>query len=161
MDEIIFESSGSIEHFTDIEYLNNSDNLHDNGSDPIYELETVRQLEVVEEEPEEDLEEDPEEKLEEEAEEQLEEEQEELKEENKEEGNNNDIFQVSNVQTDLYISDDLERLSDNQIVVVSENIINKPLNEYTVSESLQLYIFISIFVAGFIVLVRRAVLKWS
>lgn len=153
MDEILlFENSGSMEYFPDPETI--KEDITD-GS----EEETPSGID--EEDPEEQLEEDPEEKLEEEVEEQLEEEQEELKEENKEEGEKNDIFQVSNVQTDFYLSDDLERISDNQIVVVSENIINKPLNEYTVSESLQLYIFISLFVAGFVILVRRAVLKWS
>lgn len=157
MDEILlFESSGSMEYFPDpdtvVEDITNElpeEVSADSEEDPVDKLEEDSE-EKFEEVPEEKLEEGPEEKLEEEPEEQL-----------KEEGKKNDVFQVSNVQTDIYPSDDLERLSDNQIVVVSENIINKPLNEYTVSESLQLYIFISIFVAGFIVLVRRAVIKWS
>lgn len=153
MDEILlFESSGSMEYFPDPERIE---------EDITEESQVTAPADNVEEDPEEKLEEDPEEKLEEDPEEKVEEDPEEVKESYTEEGKKNDVLQVSNVQTDLYTSDDLERISDNQIVAVSENIINKPLNEYTVSESLQLYIFISIFVAGFIVLVRRAVIKWS
>ena len=153
MDEILlFENSGSMEYFPDPETI-----TEDTTEESIKEAPAGN----VEEDPEEQLEEDPEEQLEEDPEEQLEEDPEEVKEEYKEEGSKNDVLQVSNVQTYIYPSDDLERISDNQIVAVSENIINKPINEYTVSESLQLYIFLTIFVAGFIVLVRRAVIKWS
>lgn len=150
MDEILlFESSGSMEYFLDSETV---------VEDITEESQQTIPAEQVEEDPEETLEEDPEGKSEEDPDEKLEEDPEEKL---NEEGKKNDVFQISNVQTDIYPSYDLERISDNQIVAVNENIINKPLNEYTVSESLQLYIFISIFVAGFIVLVRRAVIKWS
>lgn len=152
MNEIIFESSGNIEYFTDPEML------QDDTEEKIEEQFEEDPEEQLEEDPEE---EDPKEQLEDDPEEQLEKDPEEVKEENTEEGNKNDVLQVSDVQTDIYTSDDPEHVSDNQIVIVSENIISKPLNDYSVSESLQLYIFISLFVAGFIVLVRRAVLKWS
>ena len=155
MDEIIlFESTGSIEYFPDPE------TIEENTSDEIENEEQLEQYteEQVEEDTEEQLEEEAEEQLEEDLEENAEEEKEEIKEERKE----NDVIQVPVVQNDIYIGDDTEYVSDTKIISVSDNnIITKPLNDYSVSESLQLYIFISLFVAGFIVLVRRAVLKWS
>lgn len=57
----------------------------------------------------------------------------------------NDIINVYNYQTES----------------LSRNIIDTPLNEYSIEESLLLYIFLALFVSGFVILVRSSVLKWS
>lgn len=153
MDEIIlFENTGSIEYFPD------PDTIEEDPEEQLIEDPNEQLIE----DPEEQLIEVPEEQLIEDSAENVEEEQKEIEEYKEKEGEENDIMQVPVVQNDIYTGDDTEHVSDYQIVAVSENnIITKPLNDYSVSESLQLYIFISLFVAGFIVLVRRAVLKWS
>ena len=45
--------------------------------------------------------------------------------------------------------------------VVSSNIINKPINDYDVSESLLLMIWLSLAVAGIVVMIKRSIFKWT
>ena len=52
-------------------------------------------------------------------------------------------------------------VSDNQITSVSDNIISKPLNEYTVSESLLSLLVVSVFVAGLAYVIKRSVFRWN
>ena len=52
-------------------------------------------------------------------------------------------------------------VSDNQAVVVSDNIIEKPINDYTTIESYSFLIFISIFIVGVVYLIRKGIPKWK
>ena len=52
-------------------------------------------------------------------------------------------------------------VSDNSIISVSENIINKPLNDYTVSESLLAFVVVAVFVAGLAYVIKRSVFRWN
>lgn len=52
-------------------------------------------------------------------------------------------------------------VSDNGIISLSENIINKPLNEYTVSESLLAFVVVAVFVAGLAYVIKRSVFRWN
>lgn len=51
-------------------------------------------------------------------------------------------------------------VSDNSVELVSSNIITKPINEYTVSESLLLVEVIAIFAVILFLIIRKAVFKW-
>lgn len=63
-------------------------------------------------------------------------------------------FDFSSGVSDQYVS-------DNSVVniSVSDNIIYKPINEYSVSESLNLLLLLSVFVVCFVHLINRSVLK--
>lgn len=63
-------------------------------------------------------------------------------------------FDFSSGVSDQYVS-------DNSFVniSVSDNIIYKPINEYSVSESLNLLLLLSVFVVCFVHLINRSVLK--
>ena len=82
---------------------------------------------------------------------------------------NEKIGELENVDRDsepvqVVISPDFLRSNnvfDNQIVSVSENIINKPLNEYTVSESLLAFVVVAVFVAGLAYVIKRSVFRWN
>lgn len=52
-------------------------------------------------------------------------------------------------------------VSDNQVISVSDNIISKPLNDYTVSESLLAFLVVSVFVAGLAYVIKRSVFRWN
>ena len=55
-------------------------------------------------------------------------------------------------------------VSDDQIehITVSEdNIMNKHINDYTVTESLLLFIVLGILFCGFVAIVRKAVYRWK
>lgn len=52
-------------------------------------------------------------------------------------------------------------VSDNNIFSVSENIIDKPLNDYTVTESLLAFVVVGLFVAGLAYVIKRSVFRWS
>lgn len=52
-------------------------------------------------------------------------------------------------------------VSDNNIVSVSENIIDKPLNDYTVTESLLAFVVVGLFVAGLAYVIKRSVFRWN
>lgn len=52
-------------------------------------------------------------------------------------------------------------VSDNSIISVSENIINKPLNDYTVTESLLAFVVVAVFVAGLAYVIKRSVFRWN
>ena len=52
-------------------------------------------------------------------------------------------------------------VSDNSIISVSENIIDKPLNDYTVSESLLAFVVVAVFVAGLAYVIKRSVFRWN
>ena len=59
-------------------------------------------------------------------------------------------------------SDDSELLVNNEIISVSEdNIITKPLTDYTVSESLIALVVIGLFVAGMVYMIKRSLFKWN
>lgn len=52
-------------------------------------------------------------------------------------------------------------VSDNNIVSVSQNIIDKPLNNYTVTESLLAFVVVGLFVAGLAYVIKRSVFRWN
>lgn len=54
-----------------------------------------------------------------------------------------------------------EYVSDNSIISVSSNIIDTPLNEYTISESILTLIFVGLFVAGMALVIKRSLFKWK
>lgn len=155
--EIVFESTGSIEYFEEEELIeqepvqNDQEHIYapgqadttrsDSNSDEIIE-------EIIEEEVVEEVEE------EEKVEEVIEEEKEEKEDETNERFDVGDIVIPSG---DAYVYDGFEPYSS----ISYNNIIDTPLNEYNVSESLQLLIFLGMFIGGFILLIRRAVMKWS
>lgn len=56
-------------------------------------------------------------------------------------------------------SDDSVLLRSTQ--TVSSDIISKPLNEYDVSESLLLMIWLSLAVAGIVIMIKRSIFKWT
>ena len=64
-------------------------------------------------------------------------------------------------RTDSILGNDNNNVFDNQIVSVSENIVNKPINEYSVEESYLFLIFISLFIAGLVYIIRKGIPKWK
>lgn len=52
-------------------------------------------------------------------------------------------------------------VSSNEIISLSENIINKPLNNYTVTESLLALVVVAVFVAGLAYVIKRSVFRWN
>lgn len=59
-------------------------------------------------------------------------------------------------------SDDSELRSDSEIITLSEdNIITKPLTDYTVSESLIALVVVGLFVAGMVYMIKRSLFKWN
>lgn len=54
-----------------------------------------------------------------------------------------------------------EYVSDNSIISVSSNIIDTPLNEYSISESILTLIFVGLFVAGMALVIKRSLFKWK
>ena len=70
----------------------------------------------------------------------------------------NKIVNIENVSNNEIVED--TESQEEEIETLSYNIINKPINEYNVSESLILFsVVIGLFVL-FILLVRRTVFKW-
>ena len=154
--EIVFESTGSIEYFEEEELIEqetvqiDQEHLSVLGqADPTRSDSNSGQIieEVLEEE-------EVEEEVEEVDEEVIEEEKEEKQDESEEQVDVGDIVIPSG---NAYVYDGFEPYSS----ISYNNIIDTPLNEYNVSESLQLLIFLGMFIGGFILLIRRAVLKWS
>lgn len=156
MNEIIFESSGNIEHFTDMEYLQEDSLLQD---DTGVQENSVNDQEEKIEDHEEDHEEDHKEDQEEEQEE---------KEEKEEEKEDEDIeIQYVYIKSDpVSISDDSGNNNNGEVVsIVSANdvqyLIDTPLNEYKLSDSLLLIIIMLILGYGLISLIKRSIFKWS
>lgn len=59
-------------------------------------------------------------------------------------------------------SSDSELRSDGEIITLSDdNIITKPLTDYTVSESLIAFVVVGLFVAGMVYMIKRSLLKWN
>lgn len=52
-------------------------------------------------------------------------------------------------------------VSDNVISVSSNEIMTKAIQDYTVSESLSLMIFLSLFCAGLVFIIRKGIYKWT
>ena len=154
--EIVFESTGNIEYFKDEELIEqepvqiDQEHLSVPGqADPTRSESNSEQIteEIIEEE-------EVEEEVVEVVEEVIEEEKEENEDESKERV---DVGGIIIPSGNDYVYDGFEPYSS----ISYNNIIDTPLNEYNVSESLQLLIFLGMFIGGFILLIRRAVLKWS
>ena len=151
--EIVFESTGNIEYFEEEELIEqepvqiDQEHLYAPGqADPTRSDSNSEEIIEEKEEEKEEIEEVKEEIEEEEV----------LKDgESKQQSDVVDV--LIPFGNDIYVYDGFEPVNS----VSYNNIIDTPLNEYNVSESLQLLIFLSIFIGGFIFLVRRAVLKWS
>lgn len=156
MNEIIFESNGNIEHFTD------TDNLQEF---PVIQEDTLKEEEFVN---------DQEEKIEDQEEEDQEEDQEEDKEEKEEKEEKEDVkededneVQYVYIKSDpVSISDDSGNSNNGEVVsLVSANdvqyLIDTPLNEYKLSDSLLLIIIMLILGYGLISLIKRSIFKWS
>lgn len=52
-------------------------------------------------------------------------------------------------------------VSDNVVSVSSNEIMTKAIQDYTVSESLSLMIFLSLFCAGLVFIIRKGLYKWT
>ena len=160
--EIVFESTGNIEAYEEEELIEqepvqiDQEHLSVPGqADPTRSYSNSEHIieEVIEEEEVEKVEENEEEVIEEKEEEVIEE-----KEEKEDETRERvDVGNIVIPSGNDYVYDGFEPYSS----ISYNNIIDTPLNEYNVSESLQLLIFLSMFIGGFILLIRRAVLKWS
>ena len=74
---------------------------------------------------------------------------------------NDDRVSESAEVVDSSDSNDIEYVSDNQVIVVSDNIIDKPLNDYTTQESLLLFIVIGVIVAGMAYVINRSLFSWK
>ena len=141
-DEIILEEGGSVEYY---EYSENEDNIRtDQGLDK-ENSQTIEDNKVPEKE---------------DSEEQILNVLNEI---------NEKIGVLENVDRDpepvqvVVSSDNLRsnNVSDYSIISVSENIINKPLNDYTVSESLLAFVVVAVFVAGLAYVIKRSVFRWN
>lgn len=152
MNEIIFESNGNIEHFTDPEYLQEDPFIQE---DPVIQEDPKNVEKDIKEEFEDDQEEDQEEDQE------KKEEKEEVKEDE-----DNEIQYVYIKSDPVYISDDPGYRDNSEAVsIVSENdvqyLIDTPLNEYKLSDSLLLIIIMLILGYGLINLIKRSIFKWN
>ena len=150
MDEIlVFDSTGSIEYYPDPDYV---------------EEEAPHPDERTEEDQEQIIS-DPEEK--EEDQEQKEEDQE-LKEEDqkvKEEDTKNENREVQYIyikSDPVSVSDDIINNNNNQTVgIISQNIIDTPLNEYDITNSLLVFMIVMFMGVGIIWLIKRSIFKWN
>lgn len=70
---------------------------------------------------------------------------------------NNSPLPISTISGNNINNYNIYTVSDNS---VSWNIINKPLNEYTVSESISTLIFLELLVGGIIYLIRKGIPQW-
>ena len=139
-------------------FINESDLLDyvDNISNPLeQESETIKEDNadtVIEEVKEED------EELKEDIEEDIKEDQETVIKESevKNDTGNNTETEILDILDSIRTGN----VSNNQAVVVSDNIIDKPINEYTTIESYSFLIFISIFIAGVVYLIRKGIPRW-
>ena len=68
---------------------------------------------------------------------------------------------IANITVSPSISDN--NVSDNQTVttVSSDGIMTKKISDYSVTESLMLFISLALFVAGLVVLIRKGLPKWN
>ena len=81
----------------------------------------------------------------------------------------NDIRTVQELQSwRVYLSDVSSDVSDNQTIDIDDveivsinNIMNTPISDYTVSESLNLMLFVSVLIGGFVYVIKRSIYKWS
>lgn len=82
---------------------------------------------------------------------------------------NEKIGDLENVSRDpepvqVVVSSDsipVKYVRNNDSLSLSENIINKPLNNYTVSESLLAFVVVAVFVAGLSYVIKRSVFRWN
>lgn len=125
-------------------------------SDPVQDAVPVQVQEEEELEEEAILEEEEEEELKEveEVEKEKEEEKEDVKRDI--ERNDNEILRDYSVSSDGVVD-----IYNNQAVIVSDNVIDKPLNEYNTSEGYQFLIFISMFIVGLIYVIRKGLPRWK
>ena len=70
---------------------------------------------------------------------------------------NTKTFQDSVVSS----GNDIVGLSDNSTFVISDNIIDKPINNYNTTESLLLFIVISIVIGCLAFIIKRSVFRWN
>ena len=144
MDEILlFESTGSIEYYPDPEYVQED-------------------TPVPEEPKEEDQEQiigDPEEK------EEVQEEEKEEDQEEKEEDPKNEDREVQYIYIKSYpvsVSDDIIDNNNSEAVgIISQNIIDTPLNEYDITNSLLVFMIVMFMGVGIIWLIKRSIFKWN
>ena len=141
-DEIVLEENGSVEYY---EYSDNEPNIRtDQRSDNVI-YQTIDENVSEEKNPEEDQILNV------------------LNEINEKigvfENDDRDPEPVQVVISPDYLRDN--NVSDNQVISISENIINKPLNEYTVSESLLAFVVVAVFVAGLAYVIKRSVFRWN
>ena len=78
-------------------------------------------------------------------------------------GMENDNIRDSKTFQDAVVSsgNDIVGISDNSIVAVSDNIIDKPINSYNTTESLLLFIVISIVIGCLAFIIKRSVFRWN
>ena len=144
MDEILlFESTGSIEYYPDPE------NVQEDT--PVPEEPKEEDQEQIVSDPEENQEQivsDPEE------------DQEEKEEDTKNE--NREVQYVYIKSNPVSLSDDIIDYNNNQTVgIISQNIIDTPLNEYDITNSLLVFMIVMFMGVGFIWLIKRSIFKWN
>lgn len=148
-DIILIESAGNIEHFTDIENVEIREEIEEElPADQEYQMVDNR---LVDEGTSPDS-------LSGEAVSDLKKEIEELKNElNKK--SFTDVSVSAGNDIDLYNrNESLNTISSN---IVSQNIIDTPLNEYSLSDSLTVLLIVMFFTFGMITIIKRSIFKWS
>ena len=77
---------------------------------------------------------------------------------------NNDIRNMETLsKSDSDSSDNGSSESDNSVEYLTlseDSILTKPINEYSVSESMLLFISLSLFIGGLVILVKKGLPKW-
>ena len=161
MDDLIIESTGNIEYYTNV------DDLNVDNPDPVDAVpdSTYYVYQSVPEEVEEYKEDIQGEDLkEEDKEEDKEEEKEVEKEEEKEEENDVQEVQYVYIKSDSVLDDyDINNRNSSETVSVNDvqYLIDTPLNEYRLTDSLiTIIIFMGLFV-GMIYCIKRTVFKWN
>lgn len=150
MDEIlVFDSTGSIEYYPDPENVEEDTSLQEESNE-----EDQEQTMLDPEEKEEDQEQlisDLEEK---------EEDQEEKEEDTKDE--DSEVQYVYIKSDPVSVSDDIIDNNNNKTVgIISQNIIDTPLNEYDITNSLLVFMIVMFMGVGIIWLIKRSIFKWN
>lgn len=147
MDEILlFESTGSIEYFPDPE------NVQEDNPVPVPV-------------PEESKEEDQEQIIldSEEEEDQVVDKEEDQEEKEEDSKNENREVQYIYIKSDpVSVSDDIINNNNTETIgIISQNIIDTPLNEYDITDSLLVFMIVLFMGAGIIWLIKRSIFKWN
>ena len=152
VDEILLDSDGRIEYYTDP--VDQEDQLQDDQEDQLQD----DQEDQLQDDQEDQLQDDFVQTVQEDQYLQL------LKSiDNKLGDLENDNIGNTKTFQDAVVSsgNDIVGLSDNSTVVISDNIIEKPINNYNTTESFLLFIVISIVIGCLAFIIKRSVFRWN